>query len=173
MDTAVCGDRFREMSNGRAVAAWELPGRDRGAASEMAGRLGASLAKPEFFGADMYMFHVTGFRPWRQARCVDDQFGRPPTRSSPWRRRCPFQHRDLRAQKQREPYVARIEAVLEDNSRSRRTRQLAGRDDPGQSQGDVQRSIADARSAGLAPVRSGQYSRAAAYVREAGLRYKI
>jgi hypothetical protein len=24
-----------------------------------------SLAKPEFFGADMYMFHVTGFRPGR------------------------------------------------------------------------------------------------------------
>ena len=65
MDTAVCGDRFREMSNGRSVAAWELPGRDRGAASEMAGRLGAPLAKPEFFGADMYMFHVTGFRPGR------------------------------------------------------------------------------------------------------------
>jgi CotH kinase protein len=65
MDTAVCGDRFREMSNRRAVAAWERPGRGRGAASEMAGRLGASLGKPEFFGADMYMFHVTGFRPGR------------------------------------------------------------------------------------------------------------
>jgi hypothetical protein len=36
MDTAVCGDRP-----------------------------GASLGKPEFFGADMYMFHVTGFRPGR------------------------------------------------------------------------------------------------------------
>src|SRR5579862_5533902 len=40
MDTAVRGDRFREMFSGRA-----LPG------------------KPEFFGADMYMFNVTGFRP--------------------------------------------------------------------------------------------------------------
>ena len=27
--------------------------------------IGASLGKPEFFGADMYMFHVTGFRPGR------------------------------------------------------------------------------------------------------------
>ena len=25
--------------------------------------IGASLGKPEFFDADMYMFHVTGFRP--------------------------------------------------------------------------------------------------------------
>jgi len=31
----------------------------------MADRLGVSLGKPEFFGADMYMFHVTGFRPGR------------------------------------------------------------------------------------------------------------
>ena len=31
----------------------------------MAGRHGASLGKPEFFGADMYMFDVTGFRPGR------------------------------------------------------------------------------------------------------------
>ena len=23
------------------------------------------MGKPEFFGADMYMFHVTGFRPGR------------------------------------------------------------------------------------------------------------
>jgi hypothetical protein len=65
MDTAVCGDRFREMSNGGAVAAWELPGGNRGAASEMAGRFGAPVGKPEFFGADMYMFHVTEFRPGR------------------------------------------------------------------------------------------------------------
>ena len=65
MGTAVCEDRFREMFNGRAVAAWELPGRSRAAASEMAGRDGASLGKPEFFGADMYVFHVTGFRPGR------------------------------------------------------------------------------------------------------------
>ena len=65
MDTAVCGDRFRETFDGRAVAAWELPGRSRAAASEITGRHGASLGKPEFFGADMYMFHVTGFRPGR------------------------------------------------------------------------------------------------------------
>src|SRR5580658_10487150 len=65
MDTAVRGDRFREMSNGRAAAAWDLPGRNSGAASETVGRPGASLGKSEFFGADMYMFHVTGFRPGR------------------------------------------------------------------------------------------------------------
>src|SRR4029077_19638657 len=65
MDTAVCGDRFRETFDGRAVAAWELLGRSGAAASEIAGRHGASLGKPEFFGADMYMFHVTGFRPGR------------------------------------------------------------------------------------------------------------
>jgi len=63
MDTAVCGDRLREMFNGRAVAAWERPGRSSGAASNMAGRDGAPLGKPEFFGADMHVFHVTGFRP--------------------------------------------------------------------------------------------------------------
>ncbi len=65
MDTAVCGDRLGEMFNGRAVAASELPRRHTAAVSEMAGRHGASLGKPEFFGADMYMFHVTGFRPGR------------------------------------------------------------------------------------------------------------
>jgi hypothetical protein len=65
MDTAVCGDRFREMFNGRTVAAPELPGRGRAAVSEMAGRHATSLGKPEFFGADMHMFHVTGFRPGR------------------------------------------------------------------------------------------------------------
>ena len=65
MDTAVCGDRFREMFDGRTVAAPELPGRGRAAVSEMAGRHAASLGKPEFFGADMHMFHVTGFRPGR------------------------------------------------------------------------------------------------------------
>ena len=65
MNTAVCEDRFGEMFSGRAVAAWELPGRSRAAATEMAGRHDASLGKPEFFGADMYMFHVTGFRPGR------------------------------------------------------------------------------------------------------------
>jgi CotH kinase protein len=51
MDTAVCGDRSRELFNGHAVTERESPGH------------GASLGKPEFFGADMYMFHVTGFRP--------------------------------------------------------------------------------------------------------------
>src|SRR5690349_1673555 len=68
MGTAVCDDRFREMLNGRAVAAWELPGRSRAAASEWAGRDGGSLGKPEFFGADMYAFHVTGSRPGRGVR---------------------------------------------------------------------------------------------------------
>jgi CotH kinase protein len=32
---------------------------------DTAGRFGAPLGKPEFFGADMYMFHITGFRPGR------------------------------------------------------------------------------------------------------------
>jgi len=40
--TAVGKDRFWAMFKGRA-----------------------SLGKPEFFDADMYMFHVTGFRPGR------------------------------------------------------------------------------------------------------------
>ena len=65
MDTAVCEDRFREMFNGRAAPARELSGHSRGAAGGLAGRHGASPGKPEFFGADMYMFHVTGFRPGR------------------------------------------------------------------------------------------------------------
>ena len=52
MDTAICGDRFGEMFSERAVTAWELPGRSRAAASQMAGRHDASPGKPEFFGAD-------------------------------------------------------------------------------------------------------------------------
>ena len=32
---------------------------------DVAAGIGAPLGKPEFFGADMYMFHVTGFRPGR------------------------------------------------------------------------------------------------------------
>ena len=186
MDTAVCGDRFREMFNGRAVAA--------SGAARARQRCGQRDGRPSWCVAGeagvLRRGHVhvpchgvpSGTRcpdraaeawPRRQARRVADRSGRPPARSGPRRRRCPVQHRGLRAQKQREPYVARTEAVLEDNSRCRRTGQPAGRNDPDQSQGDVQRSIADARSAGLAPVRPGQYSRATAYVREAGLRHKI
>jgi CotH kinase protein len=63
MDTAVCGDRSREIFNRHALAECGPPGRSAGAANEIAGRHGTSLGKPEFFGADMYMFHVTGFRP--------------------------------------------------------------------------------------------------------------
>ena len=63
MDTAVRGDRFREMFSGRAVGTWELPGRSENAAGELAGRHGSLPGKPEFFGASMYMFNVTGFRP--------------------------------------------------------------------------------------------------------------
>jgi CotH kinase protein len=40
-------------------------GRPTAAASAIKDYIGASLGKPEFFGADMYMFHVTGFRPGR------------------------------------------------------------------------------------------------------------
>ena len=55
MDTVVGRDRFEETVKGRAVV------------SELAARRhdGASLGKPEFFGADMYMFRVAGFRPGR------------------------------------------------------------------------------------------------------------
>ena len=40
-------------------------GRPTAAAAAIEDYIGASLGKPEFFGADMYMFHVTGFRPGR------------------------------------------------------------------------------------------------------------
>jgi hypothetical protein len=40
-------------------------GRPTAAAYAINDYYGASLGKPEFFGADMYMFHVTGFRPGR------------------------------------------------------------------------------------------------------------
>jgi len=55
MDTVVGRDRFEEIVTGRAVVT-ELPARRHD---------DASLGKAEFFGADMYMFHVTGFRPGR------------------------------------------------------------------------------------------------------------
>ena len=38
-------------------------GRPTAAARAIEGYIRASLGKPEFFGADMYMFHVTGFHP--------------------------------------------------------------------------------------------------------------
>src|SRR5690242_14348760 len=63
MDTAVRGDRFREIFNGRTDQAWELPGGGPSAVSELAGRHGRPPGKPEFFGADMHMFLVSGFRP--------------------------------------------------------------------------------------------------------------
>jgi hypothetical protein len=40
-------------------------GRPTAAALAIEEYIGASLGKPEFFGTDMYMFHVTGFRPGR------------------------------------------------------------------------------------------------------------
>jgi hypothetical protein len=40
-------------------------GRPTAAAQAIQDYLGASLGKQEFFDADMYMFHVTGFRPGR------------------------------------------------------------------------------------------------------------
>ncbi len=40
-------------------------GRPTAAALAIEEYVGASLGKPEFFGTDMYMFHVTGFRPGR------------------------------------------------------------------------------------------------------------
>ena len=40
-------------------------GRPTAAARAIEDYIGASLGKPEFFDADMYMFHVTGFRPGR------------------------------------------------------------------------------------------------------------
>ena len=40
-------------------------GRPTAAAYAIKDYIGASLGKPEFFGADMYMFHVSGFRPGR------------------------------------------------------------------------------------------------------------
>ncbi len=55
MDTAVGRDRFGEIVKGRAVVS-DLRARRHD---------DASLGKPEFFGADMYMFHVAGFRPGR------------------------------------------------------------------------------------------------------------
>lgn len=55
MDTVIGRDRFEEIVTGRAVVT-ELPARRHD---------DASLGKPEFFGADMYMFHVAGFRPGR------------------------------------------------------------------------------------------------------------
>ncbi len=54
MDTTAGSDQFGETFRKPAVVS-ELP----------AGRQDASLGKPEFFGANMYMFHVTGFRPGR------------------------------------------------------------------------------------------------------------
>ena len=55
MDAVVGRDRLEEIVTGRAVVT-ELPARRHD---------DASLGKPEFFGADMYMFHVAGFRPGR------------------------------------------------------------------------------------------------------------
>ena len=40
-------------------------GRPTAAASAIKNYIGASLGKPEFFGVDMFVFHVTGFRPGR------------------------------------------------------------------------------------------------------------
>jgi hypothetical protein len=40
-------------------------GRPTAAARAIEDYIGASLGKPEFFDTDMYMFHVTGFRPGR------------------------------------------------------------------------------------------------------------
>jgi hypothetical protein len=40
-------------------------GRPKAAAAAIQDYIGASLGKPEFFGANMYMFQVTGFRPGR------------------------------------------------------------------------------------------------------------
>ncbi len=40
-------------------------GRPTAAAYAIKDYIGASLGKPEFVGADMYMFHLTGFRPGR------------------------------------------------------------------------------------------------------------
>ena len=40
-------------------------GRPTAAARAIEEYIGASLGKPEFFDADMYMFHVTGFQPGR------------------------------------------------------------------------------------------------------------
>ena len=65
MDTALRGDRFREIFNGRADQAWKLPGGGPGAVSELAGRHDPPPGKPEFFGADMHMFRVSGFHPGR------------------------------------------------------------------------------------------------------------
>jgi hypothetical protein len=55
MDAVVGRDRFEEIVTGRAVVT-ELPARRHD---------DASLGKPEFFGADMYMFRIAGFRPGR------------------------------------------------------------------------------------------------------------
>jgi len=55
MDTAVGRDRLGETFKRRAVVS-ELPARRQD---------DASLGKPEFFGAHMYMFRVAGFRPGR------------------------------------------------------------------------------------------------------------
>src|SRR5262249_13268384 len=41
-------------------------GRPTAAARAIEDFIGASLGKQEFFGADMYMFHVAGFRPERR-----------------------------------------------------------------------------------------------------------
>src|SRR4029450_2083000 len=40
-------------------------GRPTAAALAIEDYISASLGKPEFFGTDMFMFHVTGFRPGR------------------------------------------------------------------------------------------------------------
>ena len=126
-------------------------GRPTAAARTIEDYIGASLGKPEFFGADMYMFHVTGFRPGRRVLTepVKPAHG---ARLDVWktdpadRRRIPalgsegvlFSTQAFADEKQRKPHAARAKAVLEDNSRCRRAQQPAGWNDPDQSQGNVQ-----------------------------------
>ena len=90
-------------------------------------------AKDEFFSADMYMFHVTGFpqqpgvltqqggsAAGRAAGCVAYRPGQQPAHSRPGRRRRRVQHPELLPHQQRQPDPARPEEIMEDHPRARR-----------------------------------------------------
>jgi hypothetical protein len=103
-------------------------GRPTAAARAVEDYVGASLGKREFFGGDMYMFHVTGFRPEHRVLTepVKPAHG---ARLDVWKTD-PSDHRRIPALgsgsvlfstrlshlKLREPHTACTEAVLEDNS---------------------------------------------------------
>ena len=107
----------------------------------------------------------------RAAGCVAHRPGQQSAHSRPGRRRRRVQHAGLLPGQQRQPDPARPEEIMENHPRARRRRRRSPRrDDAGQPQVDVQRSVADAGGAGLASFRPGWRACGAAHLREARIR---